>query len=182
MVKMRLLLLSDNRFSITTSLAIYLISFVFGCLLSLAIKTPKSAVPNVFGYNDLTAVSFIKHNLIAASPILLGFITFGLFTLFLLFINGLFFGAALMASLENNSLYQVTLLVLPHDIFEIPAIILAGTAGFKSLEVLLRYLKGGSFIERRDVKDFFKLVFASFILIIIAGVIEANITPIFLPR
>jgi len=39
-------------------------------------------------------------------------------------------------------MYKILLLILPHGIFEIPAIIIAGAAGFKIPYEIVRYLAG----------------------------------------
>ncbi|WP_290898462.1 stage II sporulation protein M [Ferroglobus sp.] len=56
-----------------------------------------------------------------------------------LIMNSFYFGA-MMAFAEDSLI--VVLLVIPHDIFEIPAIIIAGAAGFKIPYEIVRYLAG----------------------------------------
>ncbi|EHR79159.1 hypothetical protein OCC_01479 [Thermococcus litoralis DSM 5473] len=77
-----------------------------------------------------------------------------------------------------NDVTTFLLLILPYGIFEIPALIIAGAAGFKIPYELLRFALGKKeeIITEEDTKEFFKLVGISIALIFIAAVIEAEIT------
>jgi len=70
-------------------------------------------------------------------------------------------------------------LILPHGIFEIPAIIIAGAAGFKIPYEIVRYLAGKKEqpLTKEDIKEYLTLAVISIILIIIAAFVEAYITP-----
>jgi len=70
------------------------------------------------------------------------------------------------------------LLTAPHGIFEIPAIIIAGAAGFKIPYEVIRYLVGKKeqILTKEDIKEYLILSVISIILIVIAAWIEANIT------
>jgi len=70
------------------------------------------------------------------------------------------------------------LLTLPHGIFEIPAIIIAGQAGFKIPYEIVRYLMGKKEqpLTKEDIKEYLTLALISIILIVIAAWIEANVT------
>jgi len=69
-------------------------------------------------------------------------------------------------------------LILPHAIFEIPAIIIAGAAGFKIPYEIIRYLAGKKeqILTKEDVKEYLTLALISIVLIVIAAWIEANVT------
>lgn len=177
---------------ITLSLMTYLLGFSVGVVTYNYVNydagnkckinyTSDSKITTTSGRFELTT-RILSNNTLFISTMAAGVFLFGVPTFISLFIDSFRTSIMVTEALSNLPFAQVFLLTGPHFVFEAPAIILAGAAGFKSLEVLVRHLRGGSFIERRDVKDFFKLVFASSILIIIAGVIEANITPIFLPK
>ena len=73
---------------------------------------------------------------------------------------------------------DVLILTLPHGIFEIPAIIIAGAAGFKIPYELVRYLasKKEQILTKEDLKEYLTLALISIILIVIAAWIEANVT------
>ena len=73
---------------------------------------------------------------------------------------------------------DVLILVIPHGIFEIPAIIVAGAAGFKIPYEIIRYLLGrrGQVLTREDIKEYLILALISIALILIAAWVEANVT------
>jgi len=87
-------------------------------------------------------------------------------------------GSLLKHAVENGRLFYFTSTVLPHGIFEIPAIIIAGAAGFKIPYEIVRYLAGRKeqILTKEDVKEYLTLALVSIILIVIAPWIEANVT------
>jgi len=94
------------------------------------------------------------------------------------FYNGLVFGIAVSSAFGYERTYEVLLLTLPHGIFEIPAIIIAGAAGFKIPYEIIRYLAGRkeTILTKEDIKEYLTLALISIILIVIATWIEANVT------
>lgn len=102
---------------------------------------------------------------------------FSIPTLINLLLNGYVLGNILF------SLYQIEpkliiAFILPHGIFEIPAIIIAGAAGFKIPYEIVRYLAGKKeqVLTKDDIKEYLTLALISIILVIVAAWIEANIT------
>ena len=94
--------------------------------------------------------------------------------------NGLNFSMLIIfANSDETRLEDLVILTLPHGIFEIPAIIIAGAAGFKIPYEVVRYLAGKKeqILTKEDIKEYFTLVLESIILIGIAAFIEAYITP-----
>ena len=81
-----------------------------------------------------------------------------------------------MAFAENSLI--VVLLVIPHGIFEIPAIIIAGAAGFKIPREIIGYLAGRKeqILTKEDIREYPTMVLISTLLIVIAAWIEANVT------
>lgn len=120
---------------------------------------------------------FISHNLTTTMIMILGVFNCGLSTIPNLIFNGFYLGGLIKQSLNvGMPLTSIMLMLFPHTIFELPAIWLAGAAGLKGPHVLIRYLRGGEFITKQDVKEFLSLSLTSVILILIAGIIEATIT------
>ena len=115
----------------------------------------------------------LLNNLKVILLLVLGSITFGASTFTNLIMNGFYFGA-MMAFAEDSLI--VVLLVIPHGIFEIPAIIIAGAAGFKIPYEIVRYLAGKKeqILTKEDFKEYLTLALISIILI--AAWIEANVT------
>ena len=75
-------------------------------------------------------------------------------------------------------MFSVLLLIFPHGIFEIPAIIIAGAAGFKIPYKIIRYLAGKKEqpLTKEDIKEYLTLALISILLIVIAAWVEANVT------
>ena len=118
------------------------------------------------------------NNLLLILSLVAGSFLFGSLTFANLFYNGLVFGIAVSSAFGYERIYEVLLLTLPHSIFEIPAIIIAGAAGFKIPYEIIRYLAGRkeTILTKEDIKEYLTLALISIILIVIATWIEANVT------
>ena len=81
-------------------------------------------------------------------------------------------------AMVSDDFINIVSLTLPHGIFEIPAIIIAGAAGFKIPYEIIRYLAGKKkqILTKEDIKEYLTLALISIILIVIAAWIGANIT------
>ncbi|RUM34757.1 MAG: hypothetical protein DSY33_01405 [Archaeoglobus sp.] len=94
--------------------------------------------------------------------------------------NGLTIGYLIGNSLKKGTSFsQLIILILPHGIFKIPAIIIAGAAGFKIPYEIVRYLAGRKeqILTKEDIKEYLTLALISTVLIVIAAFVEAYITP-----
>jgi len=102
-----------------------------------------------------------------------GSFCFSAITIKNLFLNGYITGSVLSTNLK-----LMLALFVPHAILEIPAIIIAGAAGFKIPYEILRYLAGKKeqILTQEDIREYLTLALISIILIVIAAWIEANIT------
>lgn len=110
-----------------------------------------------------------------------GVLTFGGLSIWSLIFNGIPLGLFLHSSWHLRHVGELKsffLLIFPHGIFEIPALILAGAAGFKIPYELLRLVLGKKkeIITEEDAKEFFKLLGISIVLIFIAAIVEGTIT------
>ena len=129
----------------------------------------------------ITDLSF-SHIIIKNSKVIVlliaGSFTFGTFTFLNLFLNGYILGVVISVYSPYLGIEKLLLLILPHGIFEIPAIIIAGAAGFKIPYEIVRYLAGKKEqpLTKEDVKEYLTLALISIILIVIAAWIEANVT------
>lgn len=92
-----------------------------------------------------TIFDYFIHNVLADVFISFTIFTFGIFTAALLLVNGFLVGVSIMHSLQhgNDLIYIVTALV-PHGIFEIPAMIIAGSIGFKLIDAVIAKIRGES--------------------------------------
>jgi len=116
----------------------------------------------------------LLNNLTIVCALILGAIFLGIPTFVYLSYNAITIGNLL----NRLSPTYITAFILPHGIFEIPAIIIAGAAGFKIPYEIIRYLAGKkeTILTKEDVKEYLTLALISIILIVIAAWVEANVT------
>ena len=113
-----------------------------------------------------------------------GFVTFamgitaGLGTIYMMLFNGLLIGVIGMACHQSGMSLQLWSFVAPHGVLELPAIFLAGGAGFRIAAGLLfpGYLPRRESLARAGT-DAVKLLLGTIPLLIIAGTIEAFVSP-----
>jgi len=87
-------------------------------------------------------VDIVKNNMISNCILISGFLSFGAQTFINLILNGILFGFYIYFATTYGDVWELFILVMPHSIFEIPAIIIAGAAGFKIPYEIIRYLMG----------------------------------------
>ncbi|AEH06440.1 stage II sporulation protein M [Methanothermococcus okinawensis] len=124
--------------------------------------------------------TILLNNLKVIFLMLAGAITFGFSTFINLIFNGFNVGILIGSTFQTNEpLKLITALILPHGIFEIPAMLISAVAGFKIPYGITLYLldKKEKPITEDDIKEFLKLALISIILIVIAAFIELYITP-----
>ncbi len=128
-------------------------------------------------YIHLSIYEILYKNTKVVIFILAGCVTFGATTTVNLLLNGYALGAVIPFYLCLG-IGKLSALILPHGIFEIPAIIIAGAAGFKIPYEIVRYLAGKKDqpLTKQDIKEYLALALISIILIVIAAWIEANVT------
>ncbi len=154
------------------------ITYVCGMFLSAIFINKNKVLPSTFEkhiYMDADIfVPVVLNNLYTVSLTVLGGFMMATLTTPELVYNGMLIGG-LFIILPINVFVSF---ILPHGIFEIPAIIIAGAAGFKIPYEIIRYLLGRKDqpLTKEDIKEYLTLALISVILIVIAAWIEANIT------
>ncbi|WP_394697692.1 stage II sporulation protein M [uncultured Methanomethylovorans sp.] len=143
--------------------------------------TPNTTYTNEMftpGNDHLTTIILIQRNGLVLLYLLFGSLFLGSITVLNLFTNGMIFGAATASAFQYYSITKALALIIPHAIFELPAIWIAGAAGFKIPCELIRYItnKKEYFLNRNEIKDFLLLTGTAFALVIIAAFIEVNVT------
>ncbi len=169
--------LLKNSSIILLSTAIYFLSVSFGFYCYSTLTLNVECRDHCYSTSlDLNAI--LNNNIFLIIQLITGSAVLGISTFGLLAYNGVVFGIILANSIENTSMVNVLALILPHGIFEIPAIIIAGAAGFKIPYEIIRYLLGekGQPLTKEDIKEYLTLALISIILIVIAAWVEANIT------
>ncbi len=159
---------------IYVSSMLYFVSFIIGCFTNHI--TTMRINDNILSQLEQPSLSYIlTQNIYVWFIMLCGSFTFGATTLASILANGFTTGfLSKLILIDRGCIW----LILPHAIFEIPAIIIAGAAGFKIPCEVIRYLMGRKeqVLTREDVKEYLTLALISIILIVIAAWVEANVT------
>jgi uncharacterized membrane protein SpoIIM required for sporulation len=117
------------------------------------------------------SAQLIRHNIeVSLLAAALG-VTFGIGTALLLFENGVLLGAVAVRYTQQGFGLFMSAWLLPHGVFEIPSIFIAGQAGFYLARVLLRRR------EDRDVRqsmgEWLVLIAGMAMMLVWAGMMEA---------
>jgi len=183
-----------NKKFLILSTAIFLISIFLGFVLANILNPFMGVVFSEFkrkiaqGQIQIKTYSIFLNNLKIALLIYLGGLLFGSVTVIYLITNGLFLGyAGALFPLKDFIIFTV-----PHGIFEITGIIIAGAAGFRLASYIHHVFNDLIHMEqnisvRKQFKDSLnlnsgefweslKLLGIAVILLLLAAFIEANIT------
>lgn len=133
---------------------------------------------SIVGIEPLASTGIMINNLNVSFAAVAGGITAGVYTVFILAVNGLSIGAIATLVGQNNLAYPFWAFVFPHGSLELPAIFFAGGAGLLIARAILfpgRY-------TRADALKFYgsqaaQLVFGIVPMLIIAGTIEGFFSP-----
>ena len=162
---------------------VFFMGFIVGLKNYNIVDLPKSRIIIIpefdnFTHENLSFESILTNNVRVILTCIFGSLFLSVPTLLTLFRNGFILGFQTISSLSTIG-FQVFAYVLPHGIFEIPAIIIAGAAGLKIPYEIIRYLAGKkeTILTKEDIKEYLTLALISIILIVIAAFIEAYVTP-----
>jgi stage II sporulation protein M len=124
----------------------------------------------------LAAMLFVN-NLQACIILFLGGVTFGILTIFVLATNGIIVGAVAQMANEMQGIAYVVAALLPHGIFELPALFISGALGLMLTGAIRRelYEDGDAAVEAGR----YTVIFAKTVLplLVLAAITEAFITP-----
>ena len=113
----------------------------------------------------------IRHNIeVALLAAALG-VTFGIGTVLLLFENGVLLGAVAVRYTQQGFGLFMSAWLLPHGVFEIPSILIAGQAGFYLAHVLLRRREDRD--VRKSMREWLVLIAGMAMMLVWAGMMEA---------
>jgi uncharacterized membrane protein SpoIIM required for sporulation len=117
------------------------------------------------------SAQLIKHNIqVALLAAALG-VTFGIGTALLLFENGILLGAVAVHYTQRGFGLFMTAWLLPHGVFEIPSILIAGQAGFYLARLLLHRREDRD--VRQSMREWLVLVVGLAMMLVWAGIMEA---------
>jgi uncharacterized membrane protein SpoIIM required for sporulation len=117
------------------------------------------------------SAQLIKHNIeVAMLAAALG-VTFGIGTALLLFENGVLLGAVAVRYTQQGFGLFMTAWLLPHGVFEIPSILIAGQAGFYLARVMLRRREDRD--VRQSMREWLVLIAGMAMMLVWAGMMEA---------
>jgi len=140
----------------------------------------KYDISNINIIPSYTFTSILINNLKVILANIFGGFLFGLPTLINIIYNGFMIGFQVKGLFFIGAdLKYILITMLPHGIFEIPAMLIAAVAGFKIPYEITLYLldKKEKPITEEDIKEFLKLAGISIVLIVIAAFVEVYITP-----
>jgi uncharacterized membrane protein SpoIIM required for sporulation len=98
-------------------------------------------------------------------------VTFGIGTALLLFENGVLLGAVAVRYTQQGFGLFMSAWLLPHGVFEIPSILIAGQAGFYLARVLLRRREDRN--VRHSMHEWLVLIAGTAMMLVWAGMMEA---------
>ena len=174
---------------------LYGVSWLLGIIITLTFA-PRQVIQQLL-INPSQAQDawyYISHNIGVESVLLLGAFTFGVGTGLILCMNGLLDGILATAIARHYGLSVLLAGLLPHGLFEACAWILISTCSFllsnrfKHIISSLWNNKGintpdkiKGTISIKNLKDiYFSLIITSTLLLVLAGIIEAYVSPMLL--
>lgn len=131
------------------------------------------------GGGSFSAFLFLHNLQVAVQAFALG-VTAGLGTLVVLVSNGMMIGAFLAIGANKGALGRLLSVVAPHGALEIPAILIAGAAGFLMGHAIIypgRWRRADAL--RLAARDGIALLIGSAPMFLAAGIIEGNLSPRF---
>ena len=137
---------------------------------------------SIVGIKPLASSAIMTNNIsVGFTTFALG-ITGGLGTIYMMFFNGLLIGVIGVACYLSGMSVQLWSFVAPHGVLELPAIFIAGGAGLRIAQGLLF----PGVLSRRDSlaragSEAVQLLLGTIPILVIAGLIEAFVSPTSLP-
>ena len=133
---------------------------------------------SIVGIEPLASSNITVNNLSVSFAAIAGGITAGLYTIYIMALNGLSIGAVATLVGKNNLAYPFWAFVFPHGSLELPAIFLAGGAGLligKAIVFPGKYRRIDA-LKINAIKAA-QLLFGIIPMLIIAGIIEGFLSP-----
>lgn len=172
--------LADNAKPIVLSIGATTLGAIAG--VTFVLTGTAEGSPETVSIQQTTQQLDLGHLLVTNTSVLtvlaLGGVLVGIPTLIVLFQNGLVLGLLAGTAAGTGELGTFFALILPHAVCELPAFWIAGCVGLKVPVDLCAYLlkRRDAPLRRRDIVQIAVLLIVAFILMVIAAVIESQIT------
>jgi uncharacterized membrane protein SpoIIM required for sporulation len=133
---------------------------------------------SIVGVEPLASSGIMINNISVSFAAIAGGITGGIYTVYIMAVNGLIIGAIATLVAQNNLAYPFWAFVFPHGSLELPAIFLAGGAGL----LIARAIVFPGKYRRVDALKIYgnqaaQLLFGIIPMLIVAGTIEGFFSP-----
>lgn len=172
-------------------LIISTVSMTFGGVLGF-LAAHQSYLSSILGQEttgstgDAISLEFIPlliNNSTVAAIMILGFVTFGLSTIITLMINGFVLGVLASDFVSQGEILYYFLLTLPHGVFELPALIIAGAVGLDMANSMIQHLRGKKevLLSSAEIKEIQHILMITLALLVIAAVVESQVTVQIIP-
>ncbi len=137
---------------------------------------------SIVAVKPMAASGIMTNNITVGFTMFAAGITAGIGTLWMLITNGLLMGVLIVATARAGMALQLWDFVVPHGVLELPAIFIAAGAGFE----IARGLLFPGMVSRKDSlvragNRGAKLLLGTIPLLVVAGLIEAFISPVNIP-
>lgn len=128
--------------------------------------------------DEITFWTLVVNNVIAVTVMLLGAVSVGTVTVFSLLLNGFLVGLVVQFALRETSLLEVFLLIAPHGVVEIPAMLIVAAIGLRFGHRTVRYLldREEELFTGRELREAGLLYVLAIAMIVVAAYIEAEFT------
>lgn len=183
---------------VTAAFLIFVVSALVGMLVSITHPAfLQSVVPphimakidrhemwtdSIMNVRPAVASGLMTHNMTVTFLCFASGITAGLFTVYMVIVNGLLLGVIGTACFLHGMSLQFWSFVAPHGVVEIPTIFIGGGAGFR----IARGMLFPGFLSRRDSlavagREAVRLMVGIIPMLIVAGTFEAFVSPSGIP-
>jgi len=185
--------LRQNRPYILLAAALFLIGWLLGALfhealmdlVATSLQHLQEIVEKTQAKNSplYTSGVIFLNNLMASFAMLLYGIPFAFMTVLALLLNGLTVGVVFQMSGEHGSMWEMIVYgLMPHGIFELPAIFIAAAFGIKFGLIWFRPLSGMNRVQsfKHVFREVLSVSWVIVLLLVVAGLVEGLVTPVLL--
>jgi len=131
--------------------------------------------------SNINPISVFSNNFRASLLLIIGgLISFGVITITYLILNGITIGNVIYIDSAHNGLLHTFFLIVPHGIFEIPAIIISSLVGVQVAIIVIDALRKETKSSKVYIRRIIMLFIISTMLLFIGSIVESYITPIFI--